>query len=297
MSLSRKIGVMIVGAGRKPRVGKNPMEARVMLGISFKPRMERNLWIHGPAEAGHIERACVMRKSLKGGLGCCAFVFSLTLVGGFLFIRHQIISPDSGMPYSERSIIMSDDVKTVSIILRELSMDQTDRTNEWVFWPSTLGLGTCSNSTEFLRRLQREPPIEALFPRMFGDMRTYPHSVASERCFFRENGESRWTILMDPSENTPSFVPLILSSGIDVTVLCDLLSESPPLPRKTHLLKKGDGRGVLHFKDWEVLFLNNQSFEPQKRDRIMKTFGEMSPSYNATYLTPTGLVSVTFRSP
>jgi hypothetical protein len=131
---------------------------------------------------------------------------------------------------------------------------------------------------------------------MFEDMRTYPHAVASERCFFRENGESRWTILADPSDSTPDFVPFILSSGIDVAVLCDLLTGNPSPARKVRLLKKGDEWGVLHFKEWKVLFLNNQSFEMQKRERTMKVFGKMSPPYTATYLTPTGLVSVTFRS-
>lgn len=191
---------------------------------------------------------------------------------------------------------MSDDVKTVSIILRELSLDQTDRKDEWVLWPRTSEGDVSSNSTVFLRRLQKEPPVETLFPRMFEDMPTYPHAVASERCFFRENGESRWSLLVDPSESTPDFVPLVLSEGINVAVLCDLLTGKPYPARKVRLLKKGDEWGVLHFKDWKIFFLNSQSFEVQKRERTMKMFGKMSPPYVATYLTPTGLVSVTFRS-
>ena len=238
-----------------------------------------------------------MKKSLRWGLGCCAFAFSLALVAWFCFIRQQIMIPGSGMPYSERSIIMSDDIKTVSIILRELSMEQTGRKDKWAFWPHESELDATPNSTAFLRRRQREPPIETLFPSIFDDMPTYPHSPASERCFFKETGESRWTFLVGPSENTPGFVPLILSGGIDVSVLCDLLAGKQQPARKASLLKNRDEWGMLHFKDWKVVFLDNRSFEIKRRERTMESFGVMSPPYIATYLTPTGLVTVTFRSP
>lgn len=201
-----------------------------------------------------------------------------------------------GTPYSERSIIMSDDVQTLSIILRELSMDQTDRKDEWTLWPHASELGIYPDSTAFLRCLQRDPPIETVFPGVFDDTCAYPGSAASERYFFKENGESRWTILTDPSGDTPDFVPIILSSGIDVAALCDLLAGRPPADRKARLMKKGSRWGILHFKDWKVIFLNNRSFDARERARTMARFGVIHSPYTVTYLTPTGMVTVTFRS-
>lgn len=210
------------------------------------------------------------------------FIFSLTLNTGIV----------------PRLII---DMRIILNALRELSLDETGRQNQWMLWPHTSELGTCPTSTAFLRRLQKgPPPIETLFPLLFEDMPTCPDSVASERCFFRKNGESRWTILVDPSDSTPDFVPLILSSSIDVSVLSDLLAGKQLASRESRLInnsKDERGVGVLWLQNKGTVFLTNRSFGEEERARTMHSkFGGTSPSYTATYLTPTGLVTVTFRS-
>ena len=67
--------------------------------------------------------------------------------------------------------------------------------------------------------------------------------------------------------------------------------------RKTYLLKKSDRRGILHFKDWEVLFWDNQSFGKHSRKRPIESFNLPAAPYTATYLTPTGLVKPRLSKP
>ena len=233
-----------------------------------------------------------MKKNIRGCLTWSALVFSLALVSGFFFIRHQIMS-------SGTFAVASVDVRDISNILRELSLVKTEGKDKWSVWPQGSEMAICPNSTVFLRRLQKKP-IEKLFSRPFVDKPAAPHSLESERCFFRENGESRWTILLDPSDSTPDFVPLILSCNIDVSALCDLLAGERLPNRKERLIARVDERGVgvLRLQNKGTIFLTNRSFGEQERAQTMESkFGGTSPSYTATYLTPTGLVTVTFRSP
>ena len=204
-------------------------------------------------------------------VGLC--VMLLLSGGGFFVIHNTMISKFMTDSYSVKKMI------------EELHAAGADHSgNKWEFWPkSEYAVGAqpvCSNSTAYLLWFVNTASKDLGYSGQWRDEFLSHH--------FRRN-RSKWTVLMDASDKTPECVPLIVSQNLDIPSVARFLTTEELTERRAIRI----GRGFAFFQArWYHLFGGGKSNRASQWRLPHKDKSRLP--YEASYLTPTGKVVVTF---
>lgn len=154
----------------------------------------------------------------------------------------------------------------------------------WAFWPkSQLAFGNrpaYSNSTSFFMQ------FAGMLNQTFG----YSGKWCSE---FKANNfshdKSKWSILLDASNEQPRCVPVLVSQKLNLSSVARFLTSDELAQRQTIEID----RGFVFFRSMEYhLFSGGTNNRANKWSITCEDKAKLP--YTATYLTPTGMVTIVF---
>lgn len=176
--------------------------------------------------------------------------------------------------------------KEIYRFIEGYSFYQSGGTNYWSMWPN-------SKNNKSLREISFDNWVLS-FDKYNKDNESRSELSRFKKIFFDYSGKSKWTLLLDVSDNTHDNIPILMTDDVDPSLLIELMTAISML--KTTHENPQLHHGLFIKKDLSAFFVHPHYFmsgSAKRHGNINLDTSEWPDTLS--YLTPTGVVSITIH--